>query len=593
MKRKIFFSFLCLISLFFASQLFNLALAQTIEATTKDFDIGKFFIPVIVIICVLAIMLAIGLFLRNYIKVPPNQVAIISGRKRRLDEGSIVGFRMVHGGASFVWPFLEKIDYLSLEIMSIPLTTKRAITKEGVPLTVEAIANVKIGSDDVSLRNAAERFLGMKLLDMFKIISDTLEAHLRAICCTLSIEAINSDRQSFAQKMVSEAADDLKKLGIVIDVLAIQHIQDDQGYLESLGKKRTAEVKKEAAVGEAEAKRDSEIRTAQANSESVKKSTDAQREGEVQKNENLAKIAEAEKQLAVKKALFKAESDAEQARANLAGPKAQAVAQKDVNIATVKAEEARIEAEIELQKKTALRKEEELQATIIKQAEAEKKKVIIEAQAHKESAVTKAEGDRDAEIAAAEATKKKMELEGVGQAAKTKSILLAEAEGKAAIIEQQGKAEGVAIEAKLTGEAEGLKKKAEAYKLLEDSAKTLFIMQNLPPIIEATGTALQNALAPIFTSMGQGMANIDKVVIVESGGNGGGQGGITKFASTAPTLFFNVLQQARSLGFDPTRLFQKLGVDVVKDLGLTKAEAGGVGGAAGDQGAEITPKAEK
>lgn len=542
------------------------------------FNITSFFIPIVIIICVLAGLIAIGLFLRNYIKVPPNMVAIISGRKHRLPDGSIVGFRLVHGGATFRWPVLEKIDYLTLESMSIQTKTTGAITKEGVPLTVAAIANVKIGSDEISLRNASERFLGKEQREIEKIIADTLEAHLRGICCTLSVEAINQDRQAFAQKMISEAASDLTKMGVVIDVWAVQHVEDDQGYLTALGKKRTAEVKRDAQIGEAEALRDSEIKTAEAKRDATVKATNAQREGEVAKNKNLEAVAQATRDLQVKQAEMATEIATKEAIRDQAGPKAKAESEKAVFVAQVAAQEAKAEAETKLQEKLKERKKKELEATVIQQAEADRNKAEIDADAHKKSVSIRAEGDKAAAVTQAEAAKQVAVQEGEGQASKIRAladaeaqkiraIKTAEAEGQAAILQKTGEAEGAAIRAKLLAEAEGTLKKAEALRQLEDAAKLMFILDRAPAIVEAIGEAAAKALGPAFQSVGAGLAAIDHVTIVETGG-GSGQGGVAKFASVAPTAVFQMLQQARALGVDLQPMLAKLGVNVIEQLGV-------------------------
>src|SRR5215470_15564214 len=219
----------------------------------------------------LGIFAAMALFARNYVKVPPSMVAIFYGRKHTLTDEkgnrTTVGFRVVRGGAALRVPVLEKVEYLSLNVISIPLKISRAYTKEGVPVTVEAVANVKIAGDDTSLRGAAERFLGMSTEKIKEVIFQTLEGHLRAILGTLTVEEINADRQAFAQKMTDEAAVDLRKMGVNIDILTIQQISDEQGYLDALGKKRTAEVKRDAVVGEALAQRDAMIQSATADKE--------------------------------------------------------------------------------------------------------------------------------------------------------------------------------------------------------------------------------------------------------------------------------------------------------------------------------------
>src|SRR2546427_302837 len=176
-----------------------------------------------VLLGLLGVLAAMALFARNYIKVPPSMVAIFYGRKHTIvdEKGNraTVGFRVVRGGAALRVPLLEQVEYLSLNIMSIQLKIQRAYTKEGVPVTVEAVANVKIAGDDMSLRSASERFLGMGQEEIKGVIFQTLEGHLRAILGTLTVEEINADRSAFAQKMTDEAAVDLKKMGVSIDIL--------------------------------------------------------------------------------------------------------------------------------------------------------------------------------------------------------------------------------------------------------------------------------------------------------------------------------------------------------------------------------------
>jgi hypothetical protein len=186
------------------------------------FEVSAITVALMVLLALLGLFAAMALFARNYIKVPPSEVAIFYGRKHTLTDEkgnrSTVGFRVVRGGAALRVPVLEKVAYLSLNIISIPLRIQRAYTKEGVPVTVEAVANVKIAGDDMSLRGASERFLGMNTDEIKGVIFQTLEGHLRAILGTLTVEEINADRQAFAQKMTDEAAQDLKKMGVNIDI---------------------------------------------------------------------------------------------------------------------------------------------------------------------------------------------------------------------------------------------------------------------------------------------------------------------------------------------------------------------------------------
>jgi flotillin len=181
-------------------------------------ELSNLLIPVIAVLVLLALMMGVWLIGRNYIKVSPNTVAVLSGRRRKLADGRFVGYRMVKGGAALRIPVLEKVEYLSLNVITIGLEIKRAYTVKGVPVSVKAVANVKIRSDDTSLQAAAERFLGMTHDQIQRVIFQTLEGHLRSILGTLTVEEVNSDRTSFAQKLTSEAAVDLEKMGIGVDV---------------------------------------------------------------------------------------------------------------------------------------------------------------------------------------------------------------------------------------------------------------------------------------------------------------------------------------------------------------------------------------
>ncbi|HEU4391928.1 MAG TPA: SPFH domain-containing protein, partial [Blastocatellia bacterium] len=337
--------------------------------------------PLIVLFIVIAVLMVFYLFSRNYIKVPPNSAAVFSGRKRKLPDGRVVGYRLVKGGAALRIPLLEKVDYMALNVMTIPLEIKRAYTLKGVPVSVKAVANVKIKSDDISLQAAAERFLGMSVAEVQRVIFQTLEGHLRAILGTLTVEEINNDRQSFAQKLTTEAASDLERMGIGVDVLTIQEISDEEGYLDALGKRRTAEVKRDAQIGEAEATRDSKIQA------SV-----AMQDGEKVKLDSEANIANAQRDLEVRKAQFNAEVETERAKSAQAGPLASAKARQSVIAEEVRVSKIRTQEEISVQEQEVLRREKELEATVVKPADAERTAAILRAEAAKQAAILEAEG---------------------------------------------------------------------------------------------------------------------------------------------------------------------------------------------------------
>src|SRR6187399_778351 len=305
-------------------------------------ELSAVMVVLAVVIGIVGLFAAMALFARNYIKVPPSTVAIFYGRKHVLtdDKGnkSTVGFRVVRGGAALRVPVLEQVAYLSLNIISIPLRIQRAYTKEGVAVTVEAVANVKIAGDDVSLRGASERFLGMSSDQIKGVIFQTLEGHLRAILGTLTVEEINADRQAFAQKMTDEAAVDLKKMGVNIDILTIQQISDEMGYLDALGKKRTAEVKRDAVIGEAEAQRDAMIKSAMAD-----------QEGKTKRFEADVAIAQSMRDKESRQAEFDAMVQAKKAESEQAGPLATAIARQRVTEQETRIEQIRKQQEVLVQ----------------------------------------------------------------------------------------------------------------------------------------------------------------------------------------------------------------------------------------------------
>jgi flotillin len=473
-----------------------------------------------ILLGLLGIFAAMALFAKNYVKVPPSTVAIFFGRKHTfLDEHgnkTTVGFRVVRGGAALRVPILEQVAYLSLNIISIPLKIQRAYTKEGVAVTVEAVANVKIAGDDVSLRGAAERFLGMSTEQIKGVIFQTLEGHLRAILGTLTVEEINADRQAFAQKMTDEATVDLKKMGVNIDILTIQQISDEQGYLDALGKKRTAEVKRDAIIGEALAQRDAMIKSAMAD-----------QEGKTKRYEADVAIAQSLRDKESRQAEFDAAVKSKQAEAGQAGPLATAIARQQVIEQETRIDQVRKQQEVKVQEQEAARREQELQATVVKPAEAER-----------QAAILRAEGLRQATVIKAEATQKELEYEGAGEAAKIEKIGRAEAAKVLAV----GEAEAEVIKKKLLAEAEGLQKKAEAWKNFNEAAVINLVVDKMPELAQAFATQL---------------AGIDKINIIEMGNGSSGSGGVNKVMSTVGGGMTAMLSMLKDqFGIDVAQLMQ-------------------------------------
>jgi flotillin len=489
---------------------------------------------------VLAFFAAGWLFSRNYLKVSPNAVAVLSGRKRKLPDGRIVGYRMVRGGAALRIPLLEKVEYLHLNVMTIPLEIRRAYTLKGVPVSVKAVANVKIRGDDTSLQASAERFLGMTHDQVQKVIFQTLEGHLRSILGTLTVEEVNSDRQSFAQKLTSEAAQDLEKMGIGVDVLTIQEISDEEGYLDALGKRRTAEVKRDATIGEAEAHRDAKIKSAQ-----------ALQQGEKAKFEADAEISMASRDFMIRQAQYQAEIETQKARALQAGPLSEATARQAVVAEEVKVDRTRTQEMISVQEQEVLRRQKELDATVIKPAEADRLAAVVRSEGLKQSAILEAEGRRSAMIALAEAEMEKLRKEGSGRAAAVE----AEGRAEAAKIEAIGLAQAKAIEAQGVAEATAILRKAEAWKQFNDAARLQTILEKLPAIIEAS--------TGVFGAVAAPLGNIDKLVVLDQGNGSTEHGGssLGRLARTSPAIVFNLLQQLEALGINVPTMLQQLGVN--------------------------------
>lgn len=284
-------------------------------------------LPIIIIAVVVAVIIFIvlpAIYVKNYVKVPPNEVAVFTGRGKP---------KVVRGGARFKIPGIERVDIMSLEPFNVSINLKNALSNDGVPVNVEAVGLVRIGSADEAVQTAVQRFLTSDLDELQQQINEILAGSLRGITATMTVEDLNSNRDSLARSVVEEAGGDLARIGMEVDVIKIAGISDFNGYLESLGQRRIAEVKRDAAIGTAEAERDSQIQSAK-----------ARQAGSVAQAEADTAIASANQKRDVELARLRAQTEAENAEADQAGPLAQATAEKAVGIAREQAEAARVEA---------------------------------------------------------------------------------------------------------------------------------------------------------------------------------------------------------------------------------------------------------
>jgi hypothetical protein len=287
-------------------------------------------------------------------------------------------------------------------------------------------------------------------------------------------------------------------------------------------------------------------------------------EGEKVRLDTEANISLAQRDLEVKKAQYQAEVERERATAEQSGPLSGAKARQSVVAEEVRIDKVRTQEQIYVQEQEILRREKELEATVVKPADAARTAAILKAEAAKQSAILEAEGKKEALIAMAEAEQERLRKEGQGRAA----AIEAEGKAEAAKIEATGLAQAKAIEAQGVAEAAAILKKAEAWKQFNEAARLQTILERLPAIIQAS--------APVFGAVAAPLGNIDKVVVIEQGGghgNGHGQGGVGRFAATAPTVIFGLLQQLEALGLNVPNLLAQLGVQPQTESAEASAEA--------------------
>jgi len=388
---------------------------------------------------VVVILLFIIAFAKQYRKVGPNEVLIISGgRKRTITEpdGTVrkIGYRVRIGGGTFVLPFMEKVETLPLEVINFDIPTPEVITKEGVPVEAVASAQVRIKTDENSVLKASEQFLSTGSDGIRDVTYSILEGHMRGALGMMTIEEISQKRSEFSQKVEELSIPDFDKMGIMLISFSLKDVSDTQGYLEALGKPRIAQVKRDAAIAQAETDR-----------ESIIKAAEARKESEIAKLNAEALIAAASWQNEVKKAQSLIDVNNKKAQADMAYELervrlSQQLKKEEYDVKILEKDEEIKLAELEIQ-----RRERELESTINKTADARK---------YQSTADADAEGYR-------------IEIE---------------ARGKAQAIKLEGEAEAEKIKKYGEAEAEAMAKKADAFKKYNDAALTKMIVEILPEL---------------------------------------------------------------------------------------------------------------
>ncbi|HSA57704.1 MAG TPA: SPFH domain-containing protein [Gemmatimonadaceae bacterium] len=472
---------------------------------------------------VLALILLAIVTIKNLIVlVPPNMAAVITGRKRVADEGTVVGYRTVMGGRSLRVPLIEQVNWLSLSTVPLELSVEDAFSKGNIPLTVKAVANVKIASTpEIVFNNAVERLLGKNISQIEALARETLTGNLRGVLAKLTPEEVNEDRLGFAKHLSEEADHDLKKLGLQLDVLKIQHVADRVGYLTSIGEKRTAEALRDAEIAKATAI--AETRLKQAEARKVSEVAQAENEAEIKQRQaaarQLAQIAEAEAEAAIKQQQANAHKLAEvaQAQAEAEIKQQQATARRLADVAAAQADVTIAEARNELRVR---------QAELGREAETTERVAKVTALKAETEARTEMEARR------VEMEKTRLQADVVQPAEARRLAAESEALALAAPILQQGKAQ-----------AEVLRMLYAEIQKAGDTGLQVFLAEKLPAMLGVTAEAMKDV-------------KIERLTVVDSGG---GQG-VANAATQKVSASIAALEQiAGALGLDLDRLVKRIG----------------------------------
>jgi flotillin len=431
---------------------------------------------------VLAFILLLSVLAKLYRKAGPHEALIVYGFR---------GKRVITGHGTIVFPMVENCRDLSLELMSFDVAPQQDLyTRQGVAVTVEAVAQIKVKSDTESIWTAAEQFLTKTDQEREGLIRLVMEGHLRGIIGQLTVEEIVKQPEMVGDRMRSTCADDMNKMGLEVVSFTIKEVRDKNEYISNMGKPDVARIKRDADVATAEADRDTAIRRALAQREAAVAKAQADQERVFAETASLAKQAEAQRDLEVKKAQYQEVTKRQQAQADKAYDIQTNIMQQQVIAESVKVQQVEKEQQVKVQEAEIARREKELIATVLKQAEIERQRIET--------------------LAAAE-----------------KQRLMAEAEGHASAIRQQGEAEAEIIFKKGDAEARAMNVKAEAFQEYNQAAVIDKLLTGLPDVVRALASPL---------------ANVDKITVVSTGnGDAAGMnkitGDLTKMAAQVPALF--------------------------------------------------------
>ena len=439
-------------------------------------------VPVVAGLAILAVILVMATVARMYRKVGPHEALIIYG---------MGGTRIVKGSGAVIFPMIQTCKELSLELMSFDVAPQQSLyTQQGVAVTVEAVAQIKVKSDPVSIRTAAEQFLSKRPEQREGLIRLVMEGHLRGIIGQLTVEQIVKEPEMVADRMRSTNASDMNKMGLEVVSFTLKEVRDKNEYITNMGRPDVARIKRDAEVAAAEADRDIAIKRAEAQRASAVAKAQADQERVAAETASLARQAEAERDLDIKKASYLEMTKKAQATADKAYEIETNIMQQQVITESVRVQQVEREAQVKVQIAEIERRERELIATVLKPAEVERQRIETLASAERQRLIT-------------------------------------EAEGRASAIRAQGEAEAEILFKKGEAEAKAMNVKAEAFQEYNQAAVLDKLISGLPEVVRA---------------LAEPLGKVDKVTIVSTGnGDAAGAykltGDITKIAAQVPALF--------------------------------------------------------
>ncbi|AIW30954.1 YuaG [Bacillus sp. 916] len=454
--------------------------------------------PIIIVIGIVFFLLIalIAVFITKYRTAGPDEALIVTGsylgnKNVHIDEGGN-RLKIVRGRGTFVLPVFQQAEPLSLLSSKLDVSTPEVYTEQGVPVMADGTAIIKIGGSISEIATAAEQFLGKSKEDREQEAREVLEGHLRSILGSMTVEEIYKNREKFSQEVQRVASQDLAKMGLVIVSFTIKDVRDKNGYLESLGKPRIAQVKRDADIATAEADKETRIKRAAADKDAKKSEL-----------ERATEIAEAEKINQLKMAEYRREQDTAKANADQAYDLETAKARQQVTEQEMQIKIIERQKQIELEEKEILRRERQYDSEVKKKADADRYSVEQAAAAAKAKQLAEADAEQYSIEAMAKAEAERVRIDG-----------LAKAEAEKA----RGETEAEVIRLKGLAEAEAKEKIAEAFEKYGQAAILDMIVKMLPEYAKQVSAPL---------------SNIDKITVVDTGGSGenGGANKVTGYAT--------------------------------------------------------------